>query len=240
MVSGLSRQCGRGRAPERGDIERVRIYRGWPVGARKASNHVARCIENLQRDRAGRRGLQVVVDEARRTAGSRPAVRPCGCGVPFSPPRRRGDRVGWAEQERISPRYVVGDLTQRRDAVEDPETAAVRRDDRGRRRGRRGRASTRRQVELQRLPVVAGVERHEHGQLGAREQQARAPGVFCDRLQVDARRQAVRDLLPRATAVAGAVDVGLVVGRADGDRWPRTRCSRRSATRSSSRPCSTA
>ena len=112
---------------------------------------------------------------------------------------------------RGSARNVRSRLAKHADVVQHPNPAPVRSEDqivvvKGEvaHRGRR-------QVELQRLPVVAVVKRDEHTQLGTGDEQAATFGIFFDRLHVDARRQAAGDLLPRLARVLRAIDVRIVV-----------------------------
>ena len=106
-----------------------------------------------------------------------------------------------------------GQVAQRADIVENPETAAVRAhyqvvvvhhqiaDRSGR------------HVQAQRLPIVAIVEADEDGQFGGGEQQALAHRVFADRID-RAVGQAAHRLCPRGAAIVGAIDVRLQVVQA--------------------------
>src|SRR5262249_39151554 len=115
------------------------------------------------------------------------------------------------KQERIRPRYIVIDLTQGADIVEDPETATVSRYDQvvivncqvAHRAGR--------EVQLQRLPLLAIVERYKHSKLRSGEQQPSPSRVFLDRLEIDTHRQPVRYSLPALAAIPRAINVRLIV-----------------------------
>ena len=108
-------------------------------------------------------------------------------------------------------RHLTGNLTQRRDVVEHPEAPAVRGHDQivfmNRQIAHRGR----RQVELQRPPVISVVERNEDGALSAGEQQPASLRVFFDGLHVNAFRQSARDLNPGLACVTRAQNVRLVI-----------------------------
>ena len=142
------------------------------------------------------------------------------CGWSGDPPDRRVPhpvRLARLEQVRLRPHHQLvarRQLVQQRDVVHDPERPAHRREhevlvvhaDVGHRR--------RRQVLLERLPVAAVVERHEHAELGAGVEQALLRRV----LPHDARRMvggdavaAVRQARPRGAVVGGGVDVRLQV-----------------------------
>ena len=73
------------------------------------------------------------------------------------------------KQKGVGPRSLGGNLSQRRDIVEHPEAASMRRDDQivfvNREIAHRGC----RQIELQRLPMIAIIEGNEDGALGAGE-----------------------------------------------------------------------
>ena len=68
-----------------------------------------------------------------------------------------------------------------------------------------------RQVELQRLPRVAVVDRDERAALGAAHEQAATLRVFLDGVDVNAGGQAIRDRLPGPAEVARPVDVRVEV-----------------------------
>ena len=201
-----------GRALPRGeDRERVDVDRRMRIAARIPPHELRSRIEDLERYRSGRRGLQVVIDRraARRIVG----VRLVGLRRrPVVGLRRQQHRSRRPEENRVGRRGVGGRVPQHADVVQDPEAAAVRRDDQIVVLDRQVAHRRRRQVQLQRLPVVAVVERHEDGELGAREQQSAARRILFDRLHVDARRQTARDRLPRLAAVLRAQRVRLVVG----------------------------
>ena len=78
------------------------------------------------------------------------------------------------------------------------------------------------QIQLQRLPVVAVVERDRDAQFGGRVEQALARGIFLDGVQIRGLGEPVRGQRPRLAVIARAVDVRLVVFQAMAvDRRPR-------------------
>ena len=112
---------------------------------------------------------------------------------------------------RAGSRDLSGDLPQRADVVEHPDAASVRGHDEVVLVKSEIAHRAWRQVELQRLPVVAVVERHEDAELGAGHEQAAPLRILLHRLQVDAARQPRRDLLPAPAAISGAIDIRLIV-----------------------------
>src|SRR5512140_3525999 len=68
-----------------------------------------------------------------------------------------------------------------------------------------------RQIQLERLPVVAIIERDENAQFRSTEEQSATLRVLRDVLHINAGRQAIRDPLPSLAAIAGTIDVRLVV-----------------------------
>src|SRR6185312_13539272 len=219
--AGGRRERRRRNAPERG-----RVRNAGPAAAsappttsteryrrafgRERLQHRAAGVENLDRDRTGRVLLQVVVDDraVRRILGLRLVLLQRGAVVSALLDR---DRVGWLEEEGVGRQHRIGDLTERADVVDHPDTTAVRADDEIVAIDLEIAHRSDGQVELDRLPVVAVVERHERAALGAGEEQALAHVVFFDRVDVDAGRESGRDPLPGLAEVARAIDVGLEV-----------------------------
>ena len=118
----------------------------------------------------------------------------------------------------------AGDLrrrvAERRDVVEHPERPAMRRHGKivavERDVANRGR----RQVELQRLPVVAIVERDENARLGAGEEQSLPFRVLSHGVDVRRGLQPLGDGRPRLPAIVRPVDIGreiVELVRVDGD-----------------------
>ena len=111
-------------------------------------------------------------------------------------------------------------------------------------RGRRPRKSEiphrgRGQVELQRRPVIAVVERDPHTRLGAGKEQPFANGIFAHRVDGRVVRQAGGDQLPSLTAIVRAVDVRLQVVDAEAAHR-RKRIHHRNATQRFGLLCSRA
>src|ERR1700676_2999082 len=70
------------------------------------------------------------------------------------------------------------------------------------------------QVELQRLPVVAIVERNEYRALRTCEEQTFALGIFAHHIARAARRNALRDFRPRLAEVARPINMRTQVVKA--------------------------
>ena len=70
-----------------------------------------------------------------------------------------------------------------------------------------------RHIILQRLPLVAVVERDIHAEFGAGEQQPFDLGILLHRVDVGAHGDARDHVPPRLSAVVRAVDIGLVIGQ---------------------------
>ena len=99
------------------------------------------------------------------------------------------------------------ELAQRRNIVENPERAAVRGHNQIVLVNPQIAHGGVRQVELERLPVVAVVEGDPHAGFGSGEQQTLPHGIFADGIDRRALRQPVRDQPPGLPAVMGAVNV---------------------------------
>src|SRR5439155_3001530 len=145
----------------------------------EASHNRPAAVENLERDRSPGGARQVVVDyrAVGRILTDRliDRERCVGVLVPAYP-----DGTGGPVEEGVGRGGGRGGLAQRRDVVQDPAAATVSADDEiavvhdqvTHRRGR--------QVEAQRLPVAAVVERDVRATLGPRIQQPTPRGVLSD------------------------------------------------------------
>src|SRR6476660_8490417 len=98
-------------------------------------------------------------------------------------------------------------LPQRSDVVENPERAAVRSDDQVVAMNRQVAHGSMRQVKLQRLPVIAVIERNEYAALGSREQQSLAHRIFAHYVHRSVIGKAGDNFLPTFAEVVRAVDV---------------------------------
>src|SRR6266581_786509 len=67
------------------------------------------------------------------------------------------------------------------------------------------------QIQSQRLPVVAVIERKINRALGAREEQAFAFGIFAHRIDWLVIRNSVYDLLPRFATVVRTINIWVQV-----------------------------
>ena len=214
QAGGRAEHVGR-RGPRRGHVHRGGVLATGLVRARVVANHRALRVEHVERDRAGVLRQVVVDDRARRRIVARREVhrvdvgRDGGRGRSSAALHQHGGIR--PEEPRVRARHRGVELTERRDVVEHPERTPVRGDDqvvvplveitdRGHR-----------QVELQRLPVVAVVERDVDAELGAGEEQPRADLVLANRVHVGAVRDPAVDLLPAPAAVLRAVDVRVEV-----------------------------
>ena len=117
------------------------------------------------------------------------------------------DRRTRREEERLLSGDLRVELADRREVVQHPEGAAVRSDDEVAvlRVDVADRAIG--QVDLQRLPVLAVVERDEDAGLGAGVEEALAGRVLPNDVDVAARGNPLRDQRPALPAVASPVDV---------------------------------
>ena len=64
-----------------------------------------------------------------------------------------------------------------------------------------------RQIELQRLPVIAVIERYPHARLGSREEQALAHGILAYGIDGRVVRESARDQPPHLPSVVRAINV---------------------------------
>ena len=125
-------------------------------------------------------------------------------------------------------------LPERRDVVENPEAAAVRRSDRDRSRGTCCRPSPEiangdgGHVELERLPVIAIVVRHPHLRVGGRVEQPLHARILANRVRDGTRRDTRVDLCPALAAVVRAPEDAGSGRRCAACSQPHTRCDRRS------------
>ena len=67
------------------------------------------------------------------------------------------------------------------------------------------------EVELQRLPIVTVIQRHERSALGAGEEETATNRILLHGVHVDAGRQSARDLLPCLAEITSAINVGVEV-----------------------------
>ena len=112
---------------------------------------------------------------------------------------------------RRSGRDFRAELPQRRDVIQDPERPPVSSDDHIVMMNDQIADRSRRQIHLQRLPVVAVVPRHIHAAFGAGEKQSLALGIFPHRVDGLVLGQSSDDLLPRLSAVVRAIDIRMQV-----------------------------
>src|SRR5258708_15273434 len=104
-------------------------------------------------------------------------------------------------------RRFMAPLPQRSNVVEDPERPAMRGDDQVFVFHHQIMYRRYRQIELQRLPVIAIVERKVNTQLRPGKKQSFPHSVFANRADISAIRDTVRDLLPRFPEIVRAIDV---------------------------------
>ena len=125
-------------------------------------------------------------------SGFSPAGSSGGHGVGSFVPNRTRTAVAGLNRYAIAGslrRPRLGRLTERRHVVENPEAAAVRAGDEiGAQTGAvvlhlNVAHRNRRHVELERLPVIAVVERHPHLQLGRGVQQTLLARIFANRVR---------------------------------------------------------
>jgi hypothetical protein len=147
-------------------------------GRRSRSGARARRRNRGPRSRRDRRGgLQVSSPAPRLAADSPRRARPSGPACPGTRPdgaaRPRGARTATRRRRRLRV-----ELAQRRQVVEDPERPAVRARDEVATPHDEVADRAVGQIELQRLPALAVVERHEHARLGAGVEQPAPLGVL--------------------------------------------------------------
>ncbi len=136
----------------------------------------------------------------------------------------------WPQQDRFLSGEGRGVLPQRTDVIENPERAAVGRDDQiliveseiAHRRVR--------QIQLQRTPVIAVVQGKPYGLLGTRIQQPAAHRILAHRVGRGVLGQAGGNELPAPPSIPGPVNVRLEIidtkaaHRSEGDLGIEMRC----------------
>ena len=162
---------------------------------------------------SGGGGFQVVVDVRavrRILARGWIVVRRRGCRD-----RTKAVRRTRREQVRVGVEHLRRHLAQGGDVVEDPDAATVRRDHQIVELLLHHEPVHRcvRQVHLQRLPVLAIVERHVGAVLGAEIEQPALDRIFAHAMRVAQHRvrDAVRDQFPRCAEISRLVDEGISV-----------------------------
>ena len=182
----------------------------WRVAPRRITreraNHLARAIEDLERNLTGQRTGDGVVDlcPGRGIGRHHPRAEPAPARNLHPDCGARREQVGTGHRD------LVGQLVQRRQVVENPERPALRAQHEVLPRELDVRDGGGRQVELQRLPVPAIVERHAHPELGAGVEQPRAVGIFAHharRLVGSDAVGAVGEPRPALAVVVGAINV---------------------------------
>ena len=205
-------------------MRRTRRFRnGRRHRAREMAHGGARRIENIKGDLAGRFRRNRVVDD--HAIGRIERVRHLGrqrcIGIHVA---ARADRDVRLEEMH----GFAGDgrrhLTQHGVVVENVDTAAIGADDEVI--ALEDEIAIRRvwKIQLERLPVVAVVEAHEHSALGTGDEQSRAPGVRTHHARKAPTRltdgQSVDDGHPRPSVIVCAIEARHVVAgpvRIDGD-----------------------
>ena len=207
VCAGRARDSGRLDEPLRRDCNLHDVGPHDRVGTRIATYDPAGRVGDRQRRFCRRRAEHVVEHRpGGRVRAPRLVERHGRAGEPgWSCPDRGGGRV----QARCAAR-VTGERPQRGHVIHDPESAPVGRDhevgavhidvsDGGAR-----------QVRLQRLPMVAIVERYVDAMLGARIQQSPAHRILphhVHRLHRPAIGEAIRDQCPGRATIARAIDI---------------------------------
>ena len=192
--------------PDHGKGSRFRRRELDLVLARVAPHDLAGPVEDLERHRARRVGLQRVIDDraVRRVLAARLVRRQRRVRVHVP---AHADRSLRLEKRRLARHHRLVELAERRDVVEDPESSSVRGrdqvvvldDDIAHR--------ARRHIQTERLPVIAVVKRDEDLLFRAREKQALAHRVLADGIHRRPPGDPVHDLGPRFSAVVRPEDV---------------------------------
>ncbi len=174
------------------------------------AQHLPARVEDVERHRVGRRLGQPEVDLCSRRrilgigrVGTRRLHASKRSGVAMQ------DRRSRREELRVRARHLVRQLVQRREVVEDPEGASLRRDEQVAVLHPHVGDRDDREVELERRPVRAVIERDVHPELGPGVQQPLAVGVLAHHARRCAVGNAVgsgREQRPRRTIVIGLVD----------------------------------
>src|SRR5712692_2583187 len=196
--------------PVHGNIERLGINSRRGIAARITAQQLAAFVENIESDGAGRHGLQKVIQHS--------TVRRILRGRLFRRKRRAFIRAGTDtesgrefKEKSIRLRDGFFKLTQRRYILENPKRPPVSGDDEivlvydEIANGHRG------HVELQRLPLVAVVERDKHTGLGASVQQPTSHRILADAVDVTSLGDPRGDALPGFSGVARAVEMAAQV-----------------------------
>ena len=186
------------------------IHRGRCVCAGISADQVAGGVADLQGDRLTGRGGQGVIDP-----GAEGRVRGRGLVLGQGRPREGGgaepEGLGGPEQPRFQGGFPGLQLAQGTDPIEDPEASSMRGDDQVVAMDHQVAHGDRREVELERLPVVPVVEGDVHAEFGGRVQQAASGRILPDGVDEVAIAQAGDDGLPVPAPVAGAVELGLAI-----------------------------
>ena len=185
-----------------GEFLRARL-RG--IVAPEAAHQALAAVEHLEHHHSpGVVRQKELDDRARRRIGGERLVRWNRRVAPGAALHAVG--VGGTQQHHLV-RRGTRDLPQPRDVVEDPDRAAVGRQDevvvvdpQVAHRGMR-------EIQLQRLPVLPVIGRAPHGALGGGEQQSAALRILAHGIHGGVRRQAAGNRLPGPAPVVGAVDV---------------------------------
>src|SRR5258708_7743881 len=180
------------------------MLRIW-IFRRESAHEILSSVKNLELNLAGL-GFQNVIDH-------RTARRVFGRGLLGRDGRARErvvidavGRGGMVEPERL--RFCrVGRLPQRRDIIQNPKGASVR--------GHyeiiamNGEIANGgdRQIELQRLPALAIIERNVSSEFGSGEEQPLAFGIFANRAQECGSGYAAGNRLPGSSIVTRSVEV---------------------------------
>ena len=181
------------------DLERILL-------AREAPDQAPRPIEDVERHRSAL-FLQPVVDHR---AVGRVLAHRMRIGAAAEEAAAPVHPVGLArlEQVRGFTRHGPRQLPQGRDVVQDPERAAVRRRDQVALLERQIVHRHDGEIETQRLPARAVVERYPDAPFRSDEQQTGSHRVLTDGAHELGRGDAVDDLPPGAPVVGRLVDVG--------------------------------
>src|SRR5260221_2456144 len=111
----------------------------------------------------------------------------------------------------MTARNLGAELPQRRDVIEDPKRSAMSSNNNIVAMNDQIADRSRRQIHLQRLPMIAVVPGHIHGAFGAGKQQSLALYIFAHRVDGLVFGQAADDFLPRLSAIVRAVDIRMQV-----------------------------
>ena len=142
------------------------------------------------------------------------------------------DAVGRSRREKMRVATAgESDFPQRRDVIENPERAAMGGDDEIVVVNPEIAHGSVRQIQLQRLPVIAIVKRNPDGIFRAGKQQAFAHRIFAHRVDRAEIGQAGGDQLPGLAAIVRAVDVRMQVVDAEAADGGVGGCRRRNARR---------